>query len=307
MYTRFTRKNKNSYTIVKGSRNYGKFQDMDDATLARDILIQNDWDLDSIGQIYEDNGQYLVLGIIDEKIHLLARCKRRPSQKEIDRLTKRKARNPNNSRYGLNITRVFDTFIVKKRIAGEDCIFGYYDRLEDAEFVRNHLMDNSWNVNSFSQIQYDDDKGNYKVTEIIGDRTYVLGSFESEDDIDLDCVYRKFLNRIAKHKLGLDRHDYLDELTDEIPNLEERFDIKAQDEVWDLKSTSDPLNDIIFRLTPFQKSVYDVIDNSTIEEIEKALIRFRSGNFKVKIQKSLDELERQGLVTKNQNHYMKKE
>ena len=304
--TKYIRKNKNSYTIVRGSRNYGKFQDMDDATLARDILIQNDWDLDSIGQIYEDNGQYLVLGIIDEKIHVLARCKRRPSQKEMDRLTKRKARNPNNSRYGLNITRVFDTFVVKKRIAGEDCIFGYYDRLEDAEFVRNHLMDNMWDVRSFSQIQYDDDKDNYKVTEIIDDKAYVLGSFESEDDIDLDRVHSQFLNRIVKHKLGLDRHEYLGELTNQIPNLEERFKIKAQDDVWNLKSTQDPLNDIIFSLTPFQKSVYDVIDDSTVEEIEKSLIRFRSGNFKMKIQKNLDELERWGLVTKNQNHYIKK-
>jgi hypothetical protein len=214
-------------------------------------------------------------------------------------------RNPNNSRYGLNITRVFDTFIIKKQIAGDDYVFGYYDTLEDAEFARNYLMDNLWDINSFSQIQYDEDSKNYRVTEVIDDKVYVLGSFESKNDIDLDKIHAEFLNRIAKHKLGLAEHPYLDELTDRIPELERKFNTKAQDGTWDFKNTQDPLNDIIFNLTPFQKSVYDAVDDSTVEDIEKALIRFRSGNFTQKIQKNLDELIEKGLICKNQNHYIK--
>ena len=65
------------------------------------------------------------------------------------------------------------------------------------------------------------------------------------------------------------------------------------------------MEDIIFTLTPFQKRVDDAVDNSTVENIEKALVRFRSGNFTQKIRKNLDELENQGLITKNQNHYIK--
>ena len=305
MKRKYIRQNKNSFSIVRANRTYAKLDDLDDALFLRDLLVENDWNLDSINQTYEYDGQYIVLAVIDDRIHVLLKSKEKLSQSQISSLTKRKMRNPNNSRYGLNITRVFDTFIIKKQIAGDDYVFGYYDKLEDAEFARNHLLDNMWDVNSFSQIQYDEDSKNYWVTEVIDDKVYVLGSFESKNDIDLDKIHAEFLNRIAKHKLGLAEHPYLDELTDRIPELEERFNTKAQDGMWEFKNTQDPLNDIIFNLTPFQKSVYDAVDDSTVEDIEKALIRFRSGNFTKKIQKNLDELIEKGLICKNQNHYIK--
>lgn len=305
MNRKYIRQNKNSFAIVRANRTYAKLDDLDDALFLRDLLVENDWNLDSVNEIYEYDGQYIVLAVIDEKIHVLAKSKAKPSRKTIDQLIKRKMRNPNNSRYGLNITRVFDTFIIKKRIAGDDYIFGFYDRLEDAEFARNHLMDNMWDVSSFSQIQYDEDSNDYKVTEVIDDRVYVLGSFESRDDIDIDKIHEEFLNRITKHRLGLANHPHLDELADKIPELEKKFNTNAQDAMWDLKNTQDPLNDIIFSLTPFQKSVYDAVDNSTVEEIEKSLARFRSGNFTLKIQKNLDELIKKGLICKNQNHYIR--
>ena len=305
MKRKYIRQNKNSFAIIKANRTYAKVQDLDDALFLRDLLVENDWNLDSINETYEYDGQYIVLAVIDDRIHVLAKSKARPSQSQISQMTKRKMRNPNNSRYGLNITRIFDTFIIKKQIAGDDYIFGYYDTLEDAEFARNHLLDNMWDVNSFSQIQYDEDNNNYRVTEVIDDKVYVLGSFESKNDIDLDLIRAEFLNRITKHKLGLAEHPYLDELTDRIPELEERFNTKARDGTWDFKNTQDPLNDIIFNLTPFQQSVYDAVDDSTVEDIEKALIRFKSGNFTKKIQKNLDELTEKGLICKNQNHYIK--
>lgn len=305
MSERYIRKNGNSFAIVKGSKSYGKFQSMGDAVFIRNLLVESDWNLNSLDEIYEENGEYLVVKVIDERVHILVKSKVKPSEKTIVELTKRQIRNPNNSKYGLNITKVFDTFIIKKRIAGEDQIFGCYDSLEDAEFVRNHLLDNMWNVNSFSQIQYDEDADSYKVTEVIDERVYVLASFEDEKEINLPKVKSEFLSKITKHKLGLASHDYLNELADMIPDLEKRFGIKAEDDVWDFKDTKDPLNDVIFNLTPFQKSVYDAVDNSTVEEIEKSLIRFKSKNFTHKIQKNLDELEKKGLVFKNQNHYLR--
>jgi len=305
MKRKYIHQNKNSFSIVRTNRTYAKLDDLDIALFLRDLLVENDWNLDSLNETYEYDGQYIVLAIIDDRIHVLAKSKTKPSQSQISSLTKRKMRNPNNSRYGLNITRVFDTFIIKKQIAGDDYVFGYYDKLEDAEFARNHLMDNMWDVNSFSQIQYDDDSKNYWVTEVIDDKLYVLGSFESKNDINLNQIHAEFLNKITKHKLGLAEHQYLDELTDRIPELEEKFNTKAQDGMWEFKNTQDPLNDIIFNLTPFQKSVYDAVDDSTVEDIEKALIRFRSGNFTKKIQKNLDELIEKGLICKNQNHYIK--
>ena len=89
---------------------------------------------------------------------------------KIDGILKKYKRNPNSSKYGLNITKVFDTFVIKKQIAGEDCIFGYYNSLEDAEFVRNFLLDNHWNLGAFKQIEFDEETNSYKVLEVIGDK-----------------------------------------------------------------------------------------------------------------------------------------
>ena len=100
---------------------------MDDAIFIRDLLIQNDWDLNKIPQTIKKDDDYLVLAIIDEKLHLLGKYKTQPDTLTIINLIKQFKRNPNNSQYGLNITRVFDTLVIKKQIAGDSYIFGYYD------------------------------------------------------------------------------------------------------------------------------------------------------------------------------------
>ena len=273
MAEKYIRKNGDSFTIVKNSKNYGKFTSIDDAIFIRDLLINNSWDL-NLDDTYKMDDYYISLGVIDGKIHILDKSKNRPSPERVEKLYKKRLRNPNNSRYGLNITKIFDTFIIKKQIAGDDYIFGYYDNLSDAEFVRNHLLENDWNVMSFSQIQLDTENNSYRVIEVIDDKVYVLDTFKNSDEINLDRCREEFLNRISKHKLGLAQYPHLEELTDKIPDLEKRFNIKTADDVWDLKNTQNPLNDIIFNLTPFQKSVYDAVDASTVEDIEKSLIRF---------------------------------
>lgn len=306
MTEKYIRQNRNSFNIVKNSRTYAKLDTLEDAIFLRDLLDYNGWDINAVPEIYGINGHYIVFGVIDGKIHLLLKSDEKPDRKTVDKLIKMKIRNPNNSKYGLNITRVFDVFVIKKRIAGDDYIFGYYDCLEDAEFVRNFLLDNMWNVMAFSQIQYDEDEDNYKVVEVIDERVYVLDTFHTREEINLNQVHREFLNKITKHKLGLAQFSYLDELTDQISDLENRFDVKASDDVWTFKNTHNPLNDIIFNLTPFQKSIYDAVDGSTFEEIKKSLIRFKSGNFDEKIRKNLNELERSGLISKKSDVYIKK-
>lgn len=304
MSKKYIRENKNSYVIVKNSRNYGKFDTFDDAVFIRDELVKNDWDLNEINEIYRLNDYYLVVKIIGDKVHILFKSKYEPLQKTIDNLYKRKLRNPNNSRYGLNISRVFDTYIIKKRIAGDDYVFGYYDELADAEFVRNFLMDHDWNVNEFSQIEYDEETGTYFAVDVIDDRIYVLES--SKTEINIEEAQKEFLNKISKHKLGLAKHDYLEELTNNIPELEEKYGIISSDDAWTLKDTKNPLNDIIFSLTPFQQSVFDVVNHSTFDEIKQKLIRYRSKNFDKKIQRTLDELTESGLITKKGSHFEKR-
>lgn len=306
MSEKYIRENKNSCTIYKNSKSYGKFKNLDDAIIARDILIENDWDLTMIPEIIKDGDDYIIAKVIEDKLHFLARYRTMPTEEQIQKHVKKFMRNPNNSKYGLNISRIFETFIIKKMIAGDEYIFGYYDNLEDAEFVRNFLMDHMWNVDGFSQIEYDDEKDNYKIVEVIDDKAYVIDSCTTRDEIDIEKSHEKFITKISKHKLGLSSHPYLDELKDQIPELEERFNVKIKDGNWNLENAEDPLNDIIFTMTPWQKIVYDAVNESTIDEIEKSLSRYRSRNFTQKIEKNLNDLIELNLIRKNQDVYIKR-
>lgn len=307
MSRKYIRTNKNYYNIVKGSKIYARIDNLEDTIFIRDFLVENSWDLDNIPDFIKKDNTYFILAVIDKKLHLLAKSDRKPVPSQIERLTRNKIRNPNNSRYGLNITRVFDIYVIKKQIASDDYIFGYYDSLCDAQFVRNFLMDHSWNVSEFSEIEFDDETGTYKVVSVIDDRVYVIDSYDSKEDIDLNASYEKFLAKVSKHKFGLASHPHLDMLKGIIPDLERQFDVKTKDEVWSFEGASSPLNDIIFNLTPFQQSVYDAIGSDTsLDEIKKSLIRYKSGNFDKKILKNIDDLIELDLIEKvNENHYKK--
>ena len=309
MSRKYLRENKNSFNIVKSSKIYAKITAFEDATFIRDLLVDNDWDLDKIPSVVIKDEDYLVLAVIDEKLHLLEKFDTKPDDSTIDNLIKQFRRNPNNSKYGLNITRVFDTFIIKKQIFGDEYIFGYYDNLEDAQFVRNFLLDNDWNVNSFEEIEFDDEMNTYRVISVIDDRVYVLDNFNNKSEINLENVYEEFLAKISKHKYGLASHDYLEELKDKIPDLEEKFQVKTKDENWsfdNVRENDNVLNQIIFNLTPFQQAVFDAIgENTSYEEIKKSLIRYNSKNFDKKISKNIEELINLDLIKKTDDTYSK--
>lgn len=309
MSEKYIRQNKNSCTIVKNSKTYAKTDSLDDALFIRDFLVDNDWNLDKVPNIIIKDDDYLVLTIYEDKIHILARYHQKPSRDVIDRLVKKHKRNPNNSKYGLNISRIFDTFIITKQIAGDSYVFGMYDDLHDAEFVRNFLMDHHWNVNDFSEMEYDDETETYKAVLVIDDYVYVLDSFKTPE-IDLEKTYEEFIVKIKKHKYGLASYPHLDRLKNSIKELEEELNVDAKDDVWifeDGLEKSDALSEIIFTLTPFQKSVYDAIDGKvTFDEIKQKLIRFRSKNFEEKVSRNLNELIDKGLVKKDGDYYAQK-
>lgn len=309
MDRKYLRENKNSFNIVKGSKIYAKIAEYDDAIFIRDLLIQYDWNLDRIASIVKKEDDYLVLAIIDEKLHLLKKSKTQLNPHEITNLIKKFKRNPNNSVYGLNITKVFDTFVIKKQIAGDEYIFGYYDNLEDAQFVRNILLDNNWNINSFREIEFDDETFTYRVTTVIDDNVYVLGNFKTKNEIDIKNVHEEFLAKISKHKYGLASYPHLDFLKNKIYELEDKFQVKTKDDNWSFDNVNENesiLDQVIFNLTPFQQAVLDVIDKDTsFNQIKKSLIRYNSKNFDKKILKNLESLIELNLIEKTDDNYSK--
>ena len=308
MSEKYIRENKRSCSIVKGSRTYAKTSNLEDAIFIRDFLVEIDWNLDEVPQILERDDDYLVLATYDEKIHLLARYRQKPDDETVTKLVKKHMRNPNNSKYGLNISKIEDTYVISKQIAGDSYVFGLYDSLSDAEFVRNFLMDHNWNVNEFDRIEYNEDTDTYWAVLVIDDYVYVLDSFDTAE-IDLDKTYEEFLSRISKHKYGLANYPHLDRLKNKIDVLEDELNVKATDDFWMFGGeieAEDALTDIIFSLTPFEKIVYDEIDKkATFEEIKQKLARYRSKNFDEKINRNLDSLISKGMIKKEGDFYIK--
>lgn len=309
MAEKYLRENANSFNIVKNSKIYARVMNLDDAIFVRDLLIERKWNLNRIPPVIKKDDVYLVLPVIDGKLHLLAKYRAKPNVLTINRLIKNFKRNPNNTMYGLNIVRVFDVFVIKKQIAGDEYIFGLYDNFEDARFVRNFLLDNNWNVHAFREIEFDDETNSYRVVSIIDDYVYVLGNFHFKSRINLKNVHEEFLAKISKHKYGFANYPHLDLLKDRIPELEDRFQVKTRDKNWSFENIDESgsiLNQVIFNLTPFQQAVLDSISQDTsFDNIKRSLIRYNSKNFDNKILKNIDELIELDLVEKRDECYSK--
>lgn len=302
MSEKYIRKNKNNFTVVKNSRTYGKYDSLDVAVFARDLLVISDWQLDNIhDEIFEIDDGYIVFKVIDDKLFCLGQFSEKPTFDAISKLTRKKIRNPNNSKYGLNISRLFDNYIIKKQIAGDEYIFGVFDNLEDATFSRNFLLEHDWDVNAFGEIEFCDETDTYKIVVVFDDRIYILASYETlaEAEKNLENAKSEFLNKIFKHKNGLANYPHLDILTDRIDELENDFQIKTQDDFWNISDVENPLEDIIFNLTPWQKIIYDNAgDEFTFQQLKVKLKRYESKNFDKKIQRYLDELQELNLIEK---------
>ena len=302
MSEKYIRKNKNNFTVIKNSRTYGKYDSLDVAVFARDLLVSSDWQLDNIhDEIFEIDNEYLVFKVIDDKLFCLGQFSEKPTFDAISKLTRKKIRNPNNSKYGLNISRLFDNYIIKKQIAGDEYIFGVFDNLEDATFSRNFLLEYDWDVNAFGEIEFCDETDTYKIVEVFDDRIYILASYETlaEAEKNLENAKSEFLNKIFKHKNGLANYPHLDILTDRIDELENDFQLKTQDDFWNIGDVENPLEDIIFNLTPWQKITYDNAgDEFTFQQLKVKLKRYESKNFDKKIQRYLDELQELNLIEK---------
>ena len=216
MSEKYIRQNRNSFSVVFKSHNYGTFKNLEHAILIRDYLYEHEWNTESIEDDFiKLNNRFIIIKVIDEKVHILAELESKPTEKLIAQITRKYLRNPNNSKYGLNISKIFETYIIKKQIAGDEYIFGYYDNLTDCEFVRNFLLENEWDVSKFKNIEFDEDTQTYKVILVIDDKVYVLNSFD-DNNIDLNHEYSEFLLKISKHKLGLVNYPHLDELKDKL-------------------------------------------------------------------------------------------
>ena len=89
MGEKYIRQNKSSFNIVKSSKIYAKITLLEDAIFIRDLLVENNWNLDEIPKTIKKDDNYLILAIVDEKIHVLAKYKTEPDEDQIIKLTQK--------------------------------------------------------------------------------------------------------------------------------------------------------------------------------------------------------------------------
>ena len=90
MSEKYIRKNKNSYKIIKNSRVFGKFDSLDDAIFVREILINNNWDIDNFTlEMHLSLDNYIPVSKIDEKLVILGKFKDKPNDKFLEKLAKK--------------------------------------------------------------------------------------------------------------------------------------------------------------------------------------------------------------------------
>ena len=221
---------------------------------------------------------------------------------------KYESKNPFNSRYGLYVYKSLGYYQVRKSIYGNHRLFGVYDNLDHAYFVRDFLMENEWDVTRFGEIEFNGQTQKFYVIKVI-DRVFVLGefdTFEEARDNATEC-YKDCLANIFKYKNGIEVHDDLNHLKWQFDQLYDEFDRTVEDnEFWlidRLPKIEEPSKakkskytlESLYGLTPWQKIIRDEIrklDKSvfTFDELKNSLLRYKTKNFDKKVRKHLDEL-----------------
>ena len=309
MKEKYIRKGKKYYTIVKSGKIFGKYLSEDYAIFARDYLVSNDWDLNNISQfVVLINDFYSVVCVVDEKLCILGSFEESPTKYEIQEVINNYRRNPNNSRYGLNIVNEFGVYIIRKQIFNDVYTFGVYDNLPDATFVRNLLLDNDWSVDKIEGIMFDDVEGNYGIIKVIDDKACVLKRFDNINSAfdGNHEAYNEFVIKIYKNKKRLASYPHLDcfrDIADELYS-----EIEDDGSILNVISNyeGNNLSEVLFNLTPWQKLIYDGInDEITFDKLLDNLKGYKSKNFEKKVDKYLNELIDLNLIKKENGVYKK--
>lgn len=202
--------NRNIFAIIKyingKHRSFGYFKNLEDAKLAKNILINLNWDLSKINLdncIFKmDTNLFILLFPVDGKIKILEKFS------SFDEAFKFKSKVPdkidalnqiNKSKYGEYIYRAQSgSFFISKFVAGKQRNYGHFKNLDDARFVKSILVDLNWDltkINKYNCIFKTKDGLNI-ILGIVEGNVKILGKFHTFHD-----AY-EFKNLFDFEKLG---------------------------------------------------------------------------------------------------------
>lgn len=330
--------NYKSFSIFKSingiNTNFGSFRSLYDAKFVRNTLMDIDWNIDNLEDIYynEFSDTYDVVGVYKNKIKIL---------ESFDSIED--AQN--------NLQDVLDRFEYKKMVFDEDYIqengnqfaihdsdskyFGSFKSFEDACTVRDFLVENNWDLTNFDYNSIYHINGYY--WRFVKFKSYlrIVGKYENFDDAFLnqnnisdyslkdltnpDNQYLEINRNIIKRKGKFEVTKRIDGQKISFGIFDTRQEaIKARDEFesngWEIDydensifndSYQDSFQEIVFNLTLWQKLIYDAIDKMDCDIFyfddlinHNTLRPYKRGNFNSKVEKYLNELIDLNLVRK---------
>ena len=148
--------------LINGKNNvFGCYNNLDDATFARDLLVRYDWDLMGIlkeGPIFfsQLHNQYLVAPVIDDKVAIINHYDSKIDavlnvSEDIEMYIKyqkmgKQSLYRGDSKVNRYILKRYRKFWIRKKIDGELRILGPYDTKWDAIEARDELELRSWQL-----------------------------------------------------------------------------------------------------------------------------------------------------------------
>ncbi|MDO5848510.1 MAG: hypothetical protein Q4P18_03155 [Methanobrevibacter sp.] len=314
---------------------FGFFDAPDIARFVRDILIENDWNVDyfSSHNIFEFNDEFYVFKVVRGYPKLMdvfsnlgdAELANFDDKDILERREK-------------HIYKKNNVFVVNKHLDGAN-FHAKFDNLDDAVALRDILNDVEWDMDYLEGLNNIIELNNHFWVFFMNDSLmlYVLESFDSLDDAlkNRDSLIEEFEHEIVK-KPKHDKNIYkrrngfsvvkrIDGVLTTFGTFDTREEaIEARDELmannWnrdEKEETLNPeeLNEIIFCLTPWQKIVFDAINelNSNtfrfedLKQFEKNFKRFTApSKVDSKVLQNLDQLIDLGLLVRtDENTYQK--
>ena len=170
---------------------FGLYRNLDDATFSRDLLKDNDWDLDKIKELgpvcfSEIHNQYVVFGINNDKLIVAGKFDTESealdnAQISLEEYTKSKYRTGEK-----HVVFNGNLFAVHRAVSGKVTYYGSFKELEDAIAVRDLLVSVDWDISAVYENRIYEFNTHYYKFHIFEGMVKIIGKFTSYDDAMLN-------------------------------------------------------------------------------------------------------------------------
>lgn len=177
--------------IGKNEVLFGLYKNIEDATFSRDLLKDNDWDLDKIKELApvcfsEIHNKYVVFGINNDKLIVAGKF---DTESEALKNAQKSLEEYEKSKYKTGEKHVVyngKLFAVHRAVSGKITYYGSFKELEDAVAVRDLLVSVDWDISMVYENRIYEFNSYFYKFHIFEGIVKIIGKFTSHDDAMLN-------------------------------------------------------------------------------------------------------------------------